>query len=147
MVKQALRPGGHLFMCADPNQGFLKSRLSWKSAGLEVAGRTKKLRRSYRTTRAILEASTGVLGQLAREDAEDYLRPDLAAMEPGAPPVIIYTASPQDSVERASNEVMMLAQRRQLRWAPCCSSTATGSRRKTSTGSSPSGSPPRPSGG
>ncbi len=114
VVKQAMRPGGHLFMCADPNQGFLKSRLSWKSAGLEVAGRTKKLRRSYRTTRAILEASSSILGHLAAADAEDYLRPDLAAMEPGEPPLVIYTASPQDSVERASNEVMMLAQRRQL---------------------------------
>ena len=41
LVIQSLRPAGQLFMCADPNQGFLKSRLSWKSLGLNVRGRTK----------------------------------------------------------------------------------------------------------
>jgi thymidine kinase len=47
VVKLATEAEGHLFLCADPNQGFMKSRLSWKSVGLDVAGRTKKLRKSY----------------------------------------------------------------------------------------------------
>lgn len=35
-------------MCADPNQGFLKHRLSWRSVGLNVLGRTRKLQQPYR---------------------------------------------------------------------------------------------------
>lgn len=45
-VRLAMRKRSSLFLCADPNQGFMKNRLSWKSVGLDVSGRTKKLRRS-----------------------------------------------------------------------------------------------------
>ena len=41
LVRQSLCVGGSIFICADPNQGFLKSRLSWKSVGFNVRGRTK----------------------------------------------------------------------------------------------------------
>ena len=46
VAKLSMESGGQLFLCADPNQGFMKSRLSWKSAGLDVSGRTRKLRKS-----------------------------------------------------------------------------------------------------
>jgi superfamily I DNA/RNA helicase len=95
-----------IFVCADPNQGFLKRKLSWKSVGLEVAGRTKKLRRSYRTTRAILEAATAVLHQLVAEDPEDFLVPDYAGMHEGSKPLLLYTSSPQDAIERLVNELV-----------------------------------------
>jgi hypothetical protein len=111
IVKLSLAPGGQLFLCADPNQGFMRNRLSWKSAGLDVAGRTKKLRRSYRTTRALLRAATTVLSTLETADADDYLAPDLEAMEEGTPPLLAYAASPQDAVERVANEVGELAVR------------------------------------
>jgi superfamily I DNA/RNA helicase len=106
VVKLALERDGHLFMCADPNQGFLRRGVSWKRVGLEVAGRTKTLRRSYRNTRAILQAGAGVLAQLACEDVEEYLSPDFSLMDPGEPPVLVYTDSPQDSVDRAVNELI-----------------------------------------
>ena len=70
VIKLALRPGGSMFLCADPRQGFLKNRLSWKRVGLAVAGRTKKLRRSYRTTRALLQAATRMLARQVDEDPE-----------------------------------------------------------------------------
>ncbi|MBF4227350.1 ATP-dependent helicase, partial [Vibrio anguillarum] len=41
LVKMSLISNGAIFLCADPNQGFLKSRLSWKSVGFNVRGRTK----------------------------------------------------------------------------------------------------------
>ncbi|WKB51049.1 UvrD-helicase domain-containing protein [Eleftheria terrae] len=101
----SLQPQGRLFLCADPNQGFMKSRLSWKSVGLDVAGRTKKLRRSYRTTRAILEAAGQVLASCGRADGEDYLEPDFTGMEPGTRPTLLYSASPQDAVQRLAAEL------------------------------------------
>lgn len=114
VVKLSLEPGGQLFLCADPNQGFMKSRTSWKSVGLDVAGRTKKLRKSYRMTQAILTAASHILAQSAPGDPEEFLEPDFAGMEPGAPPMLIYSDSPQDAVDRVVNEVAALAEQERL---------------------------------
>ncbi len=122
LVKQAVLPGGQLFVCADPNQGFMRSRLSWKSVGLDVTGRTKKLRRSYRTTRAILESAGGVLAHLSTpqthapqtpHDAvdDDFLQPDFSGMDAGTPPLLVYTDSAQDSVDRLVNELVAVTAR------------------------------------
>ena len=43
VVGAALKPGGHLFLAADPTQGFLRRRQSWIAAGIEVRGRTTRL--------------------------------------------------------------------------------------------------------
>ncbi|MDR2837534.1 MAG: DEAD/DEAH box helicase family protein [Azonexus sp.] len=104
-VKLAMNKSANLFLCADPNQGFMKSRLSWKSVGIEVSGRTKKLHRSYRTTQAILSSAGYILTQYAQSDPEDFLVPDLNEMEAGVKPILIYTESPQDSIERLINEL------------------------------------------
>lgn len=110
-VKLALRLQGKLFLCADPNQGFMKSRLSWRNAGLDVAGRTKKLRRSYRTTQAILHSAGTLLARTVQADPEHYLEPDFAGMEEGAAPILLRVASPQDAVDRTVNEIVALAER------------------------------------
>ncbi len=109
LVKQAMEPSGHLFVCADPNQGFMRNRLSWKAVGLDVAGRTKKLHRSYRTTRAILETA-GILLVATHEhdDADDYLEPDYSGMDDGVRPLLITCASPRDTVDRLANELTAL---------------------------------------
>lgn len=92
-------------MCR-PDAGLLKQRVSWKRAGLEVAGRTKKLRRSYRTTRAILEAATAVLTVLGHGDGEDCVAPDFTGMEPGERPLLARTSTRQDAIDRLRNELV-----------------------------------------
>lgn len=105
-LKLSLAEGGQLFLCGDPNQGFMKHKLSWKSVGLDVTGRrTKKLRWSYRTTRCILEAANSVLSALRHGDEEDYLAPDFVGMEVGTRPLVRYTDSPQDALDSVANEV------------------------------------------
>jgi hypothetical protein len=108
-VKLAIKPQGRLFLCADPNQGFMKSRLSWRNAGLDVAGRTKKLLRSYRTTQAILHTAGTLLARAVQADPEDYLEPDFTGMEAGAAPILLRVDTPQDAVDRAVNEIVALA--------------------------------------
>jgi hypothetical protein len=108
-VKLSLAPNGQLFLCADPNQGFLKNRLSWKGAGLAVAGRTKRLRRSYRTTRSILEAATAVQAMLAAGPAEDGLEPDVTGMDEGHRPQLVYADTTQDAIDRLANELQAQA--------------------------------------
>jgi hypothetical protein len=114
LLKLALEPNGALFLCADPNQGFMKSRLSWRSVGLEVAGRTKKLRRSYRTTRAILRSANELLARAVEANPDDFLEPDFTGMEEGVQPILIRSGSPQDAVDRVANEIAALAARKQL---------------------------------
>lgn len=113
-VKLALKPQGRLFLCADPNQGFMKSRLSWRNAGLDVAGRTKKLLRSYRTTQAILHSAGSLLARVVQADPEHYLEPDFTGMEEGAAPILVKVDTPQDAVDRAVNEIVELVQTRGL---------------------------------
>jgi hypothetical protein len=109
VVKLSLAPRGQLFLCADPKQGFMRHRLSWKSAGLDVAGRTKKLSRSYRTTRTLLESASAMAGSLAPDDTDDEVQPDYAGMETGVRPLLLYAASPQDAMDRLVNEIDVLA--------------------------------------
>lgn len=109
-VKLALLPQGRLFLCADPNQGFMKSRLSWRNAGIDVAGRTKKLLRSYRTTQAILHTAGTLLARAVQADPEHYLEPDFTDMEEGAAPILLRVDSPQDAVDRAVNEIVALVE-------------------------------------
>jgi UvrD-like helicase C-terminal domain/Type III restriction enzyme, res subunit len=105
MVKHSMQQNGKLFLCADPNQGFMKSRLSWKSVGLNVVGKTKRLHKSYRTTRAILEAANQLLRDLRKPGSEDYLEPVFDGMPYGVPPSLIYVDSPRDALDRLANEV------------------------------------------
>ncbi|MBY0239222.1 MAG: DUF2075 domain-containing protein [Burkholderiaceae bacterium] len=110
VVRRSMHPGGTLFLCADPNQGFTRNRLSWKSVGLDVAGRTRKLRRSYRTTQANLAAASSILARHAQGDPEDFLVPELDGMEPGRKPVLLYADTPQDAVDRLVNELCACVQ-------------------------------------
>jgi superfamily I DNA/RNA helicase len=92
----------------------MKSRLSWRNAGLDVAGRTKKLLRSYRTTQAILHTAGTLLARAVQADPEHYLEPDFTGMEEGAAPILLRVDTPQDAVDRAVNEIVALVQERGL---------------------------------
>jgi len=108
VIKSALAEGGQLFLCADPNQGFLKRRLSWRGAGLDVVGRTRKLRRSYRTTRSILQAADQLLQAAVATRTDEYLQPDYSHMDIGEPPGLIVLDSPQDVIDRVVSELAAL---------------------------------------
>ncbi len=114
IVSAALKPGGHLFLAADPTQGFLRRRQSWIAAGVEVRGRSTKLTQAYRNTRAILG--------FAREFYESRRDPDenegdlnvpddaqLAAIsEVGEDPIELFVPTVQEEIARATNEVCAL---------------------------------------
>ncbi len=112
MIRRLLKPKtGHLFIAADPTQGFLGRGASWKSLGLHVHGHTHALRRSYRTTREILDFATLFYRQrIQQEDAdEDILVPDLLNMPVGAVPQLIPLAASQDEIVRVANEIEAFA--------------------------------------
>lgn len=110
LIQKLLNPhNGHLFLVADPTQGFLGRGASWRSFGLEARGHTHNLRRSYRTTREIMQFATLLYRlRLTEEKDEDILVPDLLNMPNGAFPQIITLTSPQDEIARVANEVTSL---------------------------------------
>ena len=110
IVNASLKPGGHLFLAADPTQGFLRRRQSWIAAGIEVRGRTTRLTQAYRNTRRILRFARDFYD--ARRQADDN-EPDLnvpddtqiaAIAHEGEAPAILHVASGQDEIARAANE-------------------------------------------
>ncbi len=113
LVKKSINPKGQLFICADPNQGFLKRHLSWKSIGLNVRGRTKKLNYSYRTTYEIMVAANALLTYF-KDDSEDFIQPDLSQMTRGQKPHIIYSDSTQDEQQRFLNELTACVKQHQV---------------------------------
>lgn len=111
LIKRAVKPGvGHLFLVADPKQGFLKRRQSWAASGLEVRGRAHWLKKSYRTTREILDFATLLYRTRLPDDDDDLVPPDLLDMPGGAFPEVIPLTSEQDEVTRVVNEVERLVQ-------------------------------------
>ena len=113
LIQKALDPRtGHLFIVADPTQGFLGRGASWKSLGLDARGRTHHLNRSYRTTREIMQFATLLYRlRLENEKDDDILVPDLLTMPNGAFPQIIPLTSPQDEIARVANEVVEFVQK------------------------------------
>nr|MBX2859309.1 AAA family ATPase [Cellvibrionaceae bacterium] len=109
LALKSLRTDGQLFMCADPNQGFLKTRMSWKSIGLNVRGRTQMLNYSYRTTYEILRAANALLEELDT-DNEDFIKPQLVNMQRGSKPRVIYSDTLQDELKRFLNELKQIVE-------------------------------------
>ena len=107
LIQKALKPkNSHLFMVADPTQGFLGRRTTWKSLGLEARGHSHQLRHSYRTTREIMQFATLFYRlRLPEEKDDDVLTPDILNMPSGVFPQIITLTSAQDEIARVANEV------------------------------------------
>lgn len=111
IVKYILTPTtGHLFMVADPTQGFLKRRQSWVASGLEVRGRSQRLEKSYRTTREILTFATLFYQQRLPDDEEAIVTPQVRHMPRGSLPQLIPLTSGQDEITRVVNEIRELIQ-------------------------------------
>jgi len=109
-IQKALRSGsGRILLAADPTQGFLKRRQSWVACGLDLRGRSTKLRRSYRSTRRILEfASNFYRSRISDDDLPDLNLPgeeEMAVAADGEVPAALLVGSRQDETARAVNEV------------------------------------------
>lgn len=113
LLKSALKPGGHLFLCADPTQGFLKRRLSWSAVGLDVRSRSHKLEKPYRSTRAILEFARDFYRSRLSEVDEPLNLPApewLETLEPGISPILQPGGAGQDQLRRLTADLKALRQ-------------------------------------
>ena len=84
-VKRFLAPRAHLFLSADPSQGFLRRGTSWKSVGLSVQGKSRRLERSHRSTRGVMGFAWRAWNARTPEDP-DAVVPLMDGMRDGPPP-------------------------------------------------------------
>lgn len=99
---------GHdsLLAVADPAQNIFRTHFTWKAAGINAVGRTKKLEVSYRNTREILEyahnfvTAAGDFRVEADPDPEDAAEILLPTFSPrsGPLPLLLASGSPQEEV-------------------------------------------------
>lgn len=109
-VRSAVRPqSGQLFLAADPTQGFLKRRQSWLSSGLDVRGRSVRLRMSYRNTRETLEFAARFYRSRLPDEDEEINIPDaaeLADLARGDAPRFLRVDSGQTEMARIASEIV-----------------------------------------
>ncbi|MEK7394297.1 MAG: UvrD-helicase domain-containing protein [Fibrobacterota bacterium] len=86
-IRKFLAPRGHLFLAADPTQGFLRKGTSWRSLGLSVHGKSRHLDRSHRSTRPIMELAWRVWNNRCETTDSDIVVPHLDGMADGPAPV------------------------------------------------------------
>ncbi len=104
LVKKALRPGGQLFLAADPAQGFLRRGRSWLAAGMDIRGKSFHLSTCYRSTRAILTAASHFVEQRLGPE-EGCLDPARMATTDGLPPQLVTHENSYDEVTWLLNEL------------------------------------------
>ncbi len=111
LLRGALKPSGHLFLCADPTQGFLRRRESWSTLGLDVRNRSVRLEKPYRSTRAILEFAKRFYERRLPAEDESLNLPSavlLETLEAGARPVLRPGGPGQDQLSRIGQELRQL---------------------------------------
>jgi hypothetical protein len=114
LLRMGLRPGGHIFLCADPTQGFLRRGTSWSSLGIDVRSRSLRLEQPYRSTRAILEFAGEFYRARLPAEEEPLNLPEAAALETleeGEPPWVQGGGSGQEQMERVACELAALRER------------------------------------
>ncbi len=110
IIKRILKPAGHLFLAADPTQGFLRRGQSWKEMGLEVRGHSLRLDRSYRTAPAILDFASRMY-QMRLPDDDEAIIAQAAPQAHNEPPQVVVLDSEQDEMTRVVNEIRALHER------------------------------------
>ncbi|MGW2440967.1 3'-5' exonuclease [Streptomyces goshikiensis] len=88
-----------LFIAGDPHQRIYDTKVSLKSLGIPVTGRSARMRKNYRSTQEILTWSTALLDGRPVEQLEDGSADTLAGFQSslrGARP-IVYAAANQEA--------------------------------------------------
>jgi hypothetical protein len=108
IIRQVLKPTGHLFVVADPTQGFLKRGQSWLASGFQMRGRSTRLEKCYRTTREILDFASRMYQLRLPDDAEAIVAPHIQQMPSGTAPRLLALESEQDELAQVVNEIRAL---------------------------------------
>ncbi|ROQ35005.1 UvrD-like helicase family protein [Streptomyces sp. PanSC19] len=97
-----------LFITGDPHQRTHKGRVSFRSLGISVVGRSSRLTLSYRSTEEILRFSAGLFTEALVEDLSGHGADTLAdhhSLQHGSPPVVSMYATEGDEMDALVDRV------------------------------------------
>lgn len=112
VIKRLLKPDGSLFMCDDPTQSLFRS-FSWRQKGVEVTGRTRRLKVPFRNTRQITDAAYSLIkGDNDLSHSEEITTPDLTSytLADGDIPTLVRCRNLTDEVKFVAEHAQQLAQ-------------------------------------
>ena len=111
LLRELVRPGvNDLFIVGDAHQRLYGHRVVLSRCGIDIRGRSRKLRINYRTTEEIKNWATGLLCGLDVDDLDVGLD-DLTgtrSLTHGSQPVIQSCSSEQEAAERISAHIRQL---------------------------------------
>jgi superfamily I DNA/RNA helicase/mRNA-degrading endonuclease RelE of RelBE toxin-antitoxin system len=88
-LRSIVRPGRNdLFFCGDAGQQIYRTPFSWSSCGLDIRGRSSRLRINYRTTSQIERFSESVLPSSTADEGNEEDRDVISLMSGPEPEVI-----------------------------------------------------------
>jgi thymidine kinase len=111
IVNHLLKPGGQLFMADDPKQSIFRF-FTWRQKGVDVVGKTRRLKVPYRNTLEIFLAANEIIKndptviERLKSDGE-YSEPDLRSevMRPGEKPLLIQARNQDKEIEYILNQI------------------------------------------
>lgn len=112
-LRCALREGGRIVFAADPTQGFLQRRSPWAACGLDLRGRSTRLKCPYRSSEPILRfARSFYLNRIPESEPDLNLPTDeeLASASPGSAPEVIQVPNQQGELREVCHLVRSLIQ-------------------------------------
>lgn len=99
-----------LFLCGDIGQRIFKGRSPWKAAGIDVRGRSAKLRLNYRTTEQIQRLADRFLADQLRDNDGETEERDTLSLLTGPEPQVRGYPSVGDETEALAAWVLKLQQ-------------------------------------
>lgn len=98
-LRALVSPGENdLFLCGDPGQRIFRARSSWLACGIDVRGRSHRLKINYRTSRQIREYADTLLPQISDEEGQPEHRRTVNRFS-GPVPEHRRCSSPEDQLQ------------------------------------------------
>lgn len=126
VVNKLLKPNANLFMVDDPTQSIFRY-FSWKRKGVDVRGKTTKLRVPYRNTLEIYSAATSIvkddpvlLAQLKIEGEEFIPEEELSSMRRGKKPLLVTHKEALKDVSFIESQMQFFKQEKKIEFDRMC---------------------------
>lgn len=109
LLRALVKPGPNdLFMCRDAGQSIYSCQYALKDVGIDVSGRSKRLRRNYRTTREIQAFAERLLPAAVADGDGSTERREAVSILTGPEPVIQLCSNPDEEIDYVANHLKSL---------------------------------------
>lgn len=108
VIQHLVKPGGSVMILADAAQTLYSRGFSWKQAGIQARGRTAILRKNFRNTRQVAEASAYLLEQnKLMRSSNEYVDPEWTQRQ-GSSPIVMKATSRFHQIEIVRDHILDL---------------------------------------